>query len=107
MKTPARRGASRPGSMVPRLQPVLWDNDPPDNRLWRAPCRRPCFEQYVGSDFRAVTSKRYGCEKDWLKQERSMFVNTNGHPGSRSKVLGELGELSRTKAILSEFKYRK
>jgi CRP/FNR family nitrogen fixation transcriptional regulator len=36
-----------------------------------------------------------------------MFVNVNAHPGSRSKVLGELGELSRAKAILSEFKYKK
>jgi CRP/FNR family transcriptional regulator, nitrogen fixation regulation protein len=36
-----------------------------------------------------------------------MFVNVNAHPGSRSKALGELGELSRAKAILSEFKYKK
>lgn len=36
-----------------------------------------------------------------------MFVNVNAHPGSRPKVLGELGELSRAKAILSEFTYRK
>ena len=34
-----------------------------------------------------------------------MFVNVNAHPGNRSN--GELGELSRAKAILSEFKYKK
>ena len=36
-----------------------------------------------------------------------MFVNVNAHPGSRPRVLGELGELSRARAILSEFKYDK
>jgi CRP/FNR family nitrogen fixation transcriptional regulator len=36
-----------------------------------------------------------------------MFVNLNAHPGSRPKVLGELGELSRARVILSEFKYNK
>lgn len=36
-----------------------------------------------------------------------MFVNVNAHPGSRSRILGELAELSRAKAILSEFKYKK
>lgn len=34
-----------------------------------------------------------------------MFVNVNAHPGSRPKILGQLGELSRARAILSEFKY--
>lgn len=36
-----------------------------------------------------------------------MFVSVNAHPGSRPKVLGELGDLSRAQAILSEFKYNK
>ena len=36
-----------------------------------------------------------------------MFVNVNAHPGGHSRVLGELAELSRAKAILSEFKYKK
>jgi CRP/FNR family nitrogen fixation transcriptional regulator len=36
-----------------------------------------------------------------------MFVNVNSHPGSRPKVLGQLGELSRARVILSEFKYNK
>ena len=36
-----------------------------------------------------------------------MFVSVNAHPGSRPKVLGELGELSRARVILSEFKYDK
>src|SRR4051794_37104731 len=36
-----------------------------------------------------------------------MFVNVNAHPGSRSKAVGELGELSRAQAILIEFKYKK
>jgi CRP/FNR family transcriptional regulator, nitrogen fixation regulation protein len=36
-----------------------------------------------------------------------MFVNVNAHPGSRPQVLGALGELSRARAILSEFKYQK
>jgi CRP/FNR family nitrogen fixation transcriptional regulator len=34
-----------------------------------------------------------------------MFVNVNAHPGSRPKVLGQLGELSRARTMLSEFKY--
>src|SRR5215470_7512153 len=34
-----------------------------------------------------------------------MLVNVNAHPGSRPKVLGQLGELSRARTILSEFKY--
>ena len=34
-----------------------------------------------------------------------MFVNVNAHPGSRPKILGQLGELSRARAVLSEFKY--
>src|SRR6201995_3980598 len=34
-----------------------------------------------------------------------MFVNVNGHPGSKPKVLGELGQLSRARVILSEFRY--
>ena len=36
-----------------------------------------------------------------------MFVNVNAHPGSRPKALGELGELSRARVILSEFKYNR
>src|SRR3954449_936263 len=36
-----------------------------------------------------------------------MFVNVNAHPGSRPKALGELGELSRARVVLSEFKYTK
>jgi CRP/FNR family transcriptional regulator, nitrogen fixation regulation protein len=36
-----------------------------------------------------------------------MFVNVNAHPGNQPKILGELGELSRAKAILSEFKYKR
>ena len=36
-----------------------------------------------------------------------MFVNINAHPGLRSSVPSELAELSRAKAILSEFKYKK
>jgi len=34
-----------------------------------------------------------------------MFVNVNAHPGSKPKALGELGQLSRARVILSEFKY--
>src|SRR3954447_16144283 len=34
-----------------------------------------------------------------------MFVNVNGHPGSKPKPLGELGQLSRARVILSEFKF--
>src|SRR5215470_5568410 len=34
-----------------------------------------------------------------------MLVNVNAHPGSRPKILGQLGELSRARALLSEFKY--
>lgn len=34
-----------------------------------------------------------------------MFVNINAHPGSQPKVLGELGQLSRSRVILSEFRY--
>src|SRR6476620_9831791 len=63
--------------------------------------------EHTGSDCRAVTSSPYGCEKIGSNRETSMFVNVNAHPGSRPKVLGELGELSRAKAILSEFKYKK
>jgi CRP/FNR family transcriptional regulator, nitrogen fixation regulation protein len=36
-----------------------------------------------------------------------MFVNVNAHPGSRPKAPGELGELSRARVTLSEFKYNK
>ena len=36
-----------------------------------------------------------------------MFVNVNAHPGSRPTAVGELGELSRARVILSEFKYNK
>jgi len=36
-----------------------------------------------------------------------MFVNINAHPGSKPKALGELGQLSRARIILSEFKYQK
>jgi CRP/FNR family transcriptional regulator, nitrogen fixation regulation protein len=36
-----------------------------------------------------------------------MFVNVNAHPGSRPKVLGELGELSRARIVPSEFRYEK
>src|SRR6478735_7184243 len=41
------------------------------------------------------------------KKEISMFVNVNGHPGSRPGAVGQLGELSRARVILSEFKYHK
>ena len=34
-----------------------------------------------------------------------MFVNVNAHPGSKPKALGELGQLSRARVILSEFRY--
>ena len=34
-----------------------------------------------------------------------MFVNVNAHPGSKPKALGELGQLSRARIVLSEFKY--
>jgi len=34
-----------------------------------------------------------------------MFVNVNAHPGSRPKILGQLGALSRARVVLSEFKY--
>src|SRR6266550_4803251 len=46
-------------------------------------------------------------EKNVSNRERSMFVNVNAHPGSRPTALGELGELSRARVILSEFKYNK
>src|ERR1700751_5899997 len=36
-----------------------------------------------------------------------MFVNVNAHPGSRPRALGELGELSRARVILSEFRYNR
>src|SRR6266550_5740804 len=36
-----------------------------------------------------------------------MFVNVNANPGSRPRALGELGELSRARVFLSEFKYNK
>ena len=36
-----------------------------------------------------------------------MFVNVNAHPGSRPTAVGQLGELSRARIILSEFKYNK
>jgi CRP/FNR family nitrogen fixation transcriptional regulator len=35
-----------------------------------------------------------------------MFVNLNGGPASRLRFLGELGKLSQSELILSEFKYR-
>src|SRR6476469_218357 len=41
------------------------------------------------------------------KKEISMFVNVNAHPGSRPSAVGQLGELSRARVILSEFKYNK
>ena len=34
-----------------------------------------------------------------------MFVNVNAHPGSKPKALGELGQLSRARVILSEFRF--
>ena len=34
-----------------------------------------------------------------------MFVNINSHPGTKPKALGELGQLSRARIVLSEFKY--
>jgi CRP/FNR family nitrogen fixation transcriptional regulator len=34
-----------------------------------------------------------------------MFININAHPSTSSKALGELGELSRARIVLSEFKY--
>jgi len=34
-----------------------------------------------------------------------MFVNVNAHPGSKPKAPGELGQLSRARIILSEFKF--
>jgi CRP/FNR family nitrogen fixation transcriptional regulator len=34
-----------------------------------------------------------------------MFVNVSAYPGSKPKVLGELGLLSRARVIQSEFKY--
>jgi CRP/FNR family nitrogen fixation transcriptional regulator len=34
-----------------------------------------------------------------------MFVNVNAHPGSQPKISGQLGELSRARVALSEFKY--
>jgi CRP/FNR family nitrogen fixation transcriptional regulator len=34
-----------------------------------------------------------------------MFINVNSHPGSKPKSLGELGQLSRARVILSEFRY--
>lgn len=34
-----------------------------------------------------------------------MFININAHPSTRPKALGELGELSRARIVLSEFKY--
>src|SRR4051794_17346616 len=48
----------------------------------------------------------------WMRKtvsntEISMFVNVNAHPGSRPKAVGELGELSRARIVLSEFKYTK
>src|SRR5215212_4572506 len=36
-----------------------------------------------------------------------MFLNVNAHPGSKLKAFGELGQLSRARVILSEFKYDK
>jgi hypothetical protein len=36
-----------------------------------------------------------------------MLVNVNAHPGSRPSAVGQLGELSRARVILSEFKYNK
>src|ERR1700704_6425411 len=47
------------------------------------------------------------CGKIVSNGEKSMFVSVNAHPGSRPRALGELGELSRARAILSEFKYNK
>jgi CRP/FNR family nitrogen fixation transcriptional regulator len=46
-----------------------------------------------------------GCEQFVSNRERSMFVNLNAHPGSKPKALGELGQLSRARVVLSEFKY--
>src|SRR5215212_6227241 len=42
-----------------------------------------------------------------LKQGDIMFLNINAHPGSKPKSFGELGQLSRARVILSEFKYDK
>lgn len=36
-----------------------------------------------------------------------MFVNLNGNPSSRPRFLGELGTLSQTDVLLSEFKYNR
>jgi len=36
-----------------------------------------------------------------------MFVNLNSSPASRTRFLGELGNLSQTEIILSEFRYRR
>src|SRR5215475_6207983 len=36
-----------------------------------------------------------------------MFINLNGSPTHRPRFLGELGSLSQTEVILSEFKYRR
>src|ERR1700751_1568840 len=36
-----------------------------------------------------------------------MFINLNGSPTHRPRFLGELGSLSQTEIILSEFKYRR
>jgi CRP/FNR family nitrogen fixation transcriptional regulator len=36
-----------------------------------------------------------------------MFINVNSHPGSQPKALGGLGQLSRARVILSEFKYER
>ena len=36
-----------------------------------------------------------------------MFINVNAHPGSKPKILGELGQLSRARVILSEFNYNR
>src|SRR4051795_13279949 len=92
------------GKAGARLQPVLWDNGPRDNRPCGAPCRRPCLGIAPGR-FPSRSLKFLDAKKIGSNKETSMFVNVNAHPGNRSN--GELGELSRAKAILSEFKYKK
>src|SRR5436309_2132994 len=100
-------------------RPVLEDNGPwdhghPDNGRKAngrgcAPHRTPLYRE-VGDRERTprpAKSRGHGLRTICFKQGDSMFVNVNSHPGSRPKVLGELGELSRARVILSEFKYSK
>src|SRR3954467_15266978 len=48
---------------------------------------------------------RRGCEQIISNRGPTMFVNVNAHPGSTPKVLGQLGQLSRARVILSKFRY--